>query len=345
MHVYESISNNRKENRMTVVTLSVTEDEAGIRLDRYFRRHYPHLAHSALQKLCRTGQIRVEGRRVTSSFRLECGHNIRIPPKLILQSTHVPHREKERVLEAHLVREIRKMILYQDQHLIVLNKPAGIAVQGGSGVVKHIDMMLDGLREDGAPRPRLVHRVDRDTSGILLLAKTPGVAAQLAASFRGREVKKIYWAVVAGKPIPPSGEIDQPLVRLGKGPEAIIVPADRRDSDAQSARSTYEVLDSVARKFSWLELSPLTGRTHQLRVHCESLGTPILGDPKYGGVSAHPEGIMDQLHLHARMIDIPHPAGGRLCVSAELPVHMKKTFRDFGFSAGSTPKPLRYGVF
>lgn len=327
---------------MTVVHLTVTEDEAGIRLDRYFHRHYPHVTHGVLQKLCRTGQIRVEGRRVTASSRLEVGQNIRIPPTLVAMPFHAQDRKTQ--LDKRLVQEIRKMVLYQDKYLIVLNKPAGLAVQGGSGIIKHIDMMLDGLREGEDARPRLVHRVDRDTSGVLLLAKTPGIAAHLAASFRGRDVKKIYWAVVVGRPTPLSGEIDQPLVKLGRGPESVVVPADRRDDDAQSARSTYEVLDSIARKFSWLELSPLTGRTHQLRVHCESLGTPIVGDSKYGGTLAHPEGVIDQLHLHARMLDIPHPAGGRLCVSAELPDHMKSTFRDFGFSAGSTPKPLRSGV-
>lgn len=325
---------------MSVVNLTVTEDEAGIRLDRYFRRHYPHLTQGALQKLCRTGQIRVDGRRVDASTRLEPGQSVRVPP---IPMAAKPSRDVPRPLDERLVREIRGMVLYQDAHLIVLNKPAGLAVQGGPGITKHVDMMLDGLREGDDPRPRLVHRIDRDTSGILLLARTPGVAARLAASFRGRDIKKIYWAVVVGRPDPQAGEIDQPLVRLGAGPGALTVAADRKDRDAQSARSVYEVLDSAARKFSWLELSPLTGRTHQLRVHCESLGTPILGDPKYGGPLAHPSGMTDQLHLHARMLDMPHPAGGRLCVSAELPAHMKGTFRDLGFTAGATPAPVRRG--
>ncbi|MCP1241401.1 RluA family pseudouridine synthase [Acetobacter lambici] len=326
---------------MSVVNLTVSEDEAGIRLDRYFRRHYPHLTQGALQKLCRTGQIRVEGKRVEASTRLEPGQSVRVPP---IPMAAKPSRDVPRPLDDKLVREIQRMVVYQDKHLIVLNKPSGLAVQGGPGITRHVDMMLDGLRENPEdPRPRLVHRIDRDTSGLLLLARTPGVAAKLAAAFRGRDVKKTYWAVVVGRPDPLSGEIDQPLARLGVGPGAITVAADRKDEDAQSARTVYEVLDSAARKFSWLGLSPLTGRTHQLRVHCESLGTPILGDPKYGGATAHPSGFTDQLHLHARELDMPHPAGGRLVVSAELPPHMRETFRALGFTPGTTPPPARKG--
>jgi 23S rRNA pseudouridine955/2504/2580 synthase len=330
----------REYRSMSVVTLSVTEDEAGIRLDRYFRRHYPHLTQGGLQKLCRTGQIRVDGRRVEASTRLEAGQAVRVPPIPVAAK---PARDVPRPLDERLVREIRGMVIYQDAQVIVLNKPAGLAVQGGPGITKHVDMMLDGLRDGDDPRPRLVHRIDRDTSGLLLLARTPGVAARLAASFRGRDVHKVYWAVVVGRPDPQAGEIDQPLARLGVGPGAITVAADRTDKDAQSARSAYQVLDSAGRRFSWLELSPLTGRTHQLRVHCESLGTPILGDPKYGGATAHPSGFTDQLHLHARMLEIPHPAGGRLIVTAELPAHMRGTFRDLGFTPGNTPAPVRRG--
>ncbi|WP_278367189.1 RluA family pseudouridine synthase [Acetobacter orientalis] len=326
---------------MSVVILTVSEDEADIRLDRYFRRHYAHLTQGALQKLCRTGQIRVDGKRAEASTRLQPGQSVRVPP---IPKANKPAPDAPRQLDERLVREIKGMVLYQDKQVIVLNKPAGLAVQGGPGITKHVDMMLDGLRENADdPRPRLVHRIDRDTSGLLLLARTPGVAAKLAASFRGRDVKKTYWAVVVGRPDPLSGEIDQPLVRLGMGPNAIMVAADRKDGEAQFARSTYEVVDSAARKFSWLALSPLTGRTHQLRVHCESLGTPILGDPKYGAEKAHVDGFIDQLHLHARELDMPHPAGGRLVVSAELPPHMRETFRALGFVPGSTPKPARRG--
>lgn len=233
------------------------------------------------------------------------------------------------------------MVLYEDDAVIVLNKPSGLATQGGPGITEHIDMMLEGLRPPGGDKPRLVHRIDKDTSGILLLARTPGVAAKLAAAFRGREVTKLYWAVVVGRPTPFEGLIDQPLARIGSGGAALVVPAERGDADAQSAKSSYEVLDSAGRRFSWLGLSPLTGRTHQLRVHCESLGTPILGDPRYGGKTSRAEGFAQQLHLHARRLDFPHPQGGRLSVEAPLPPHMAESFRALGFVASGTAKPKR----
>ena len=323
---------------MSVTMLTVSEDEADIRLDRYFRRHYPHLTQGALQKLCRTGQIRVDGKRAEANTRLAPGQSVRVPPIPVAAKAT---RDASKTLNPKLVSEIQKMVVYSDPQIIVLNKPSGLATQGGPGITHHVDMMLDGLREGDDPRPRLVHRIDRDTSGLLLLARTPGVAAKLAAAFRGRDVKKTYWAVVVGRPDPMSGQIDQPLARLGAGPGSITIAADRDDEDAQSARTDYEVLDSAARKFAWLGLSPLTGRTHQLRVHCESLGTPILGDPKYGGDKAHVDGFADRLHLHARSLVLPHPAGGWLEVSAELPPHMKETFKTLGFTAGSTPAPRR----
>jgi len=321
---------------MSVQNLTITEDEADIRLDRWFRRHYPHLTQGALQKLCRTGQVRVDGARATTASRLMPGQIVRVPP---MQNVEKPAPLPQ--LDERLARDIQKMVIYQDKDLIVLDKPAGLAVQGGPGITRHIDMMLDGLRDGSEHRPRLVHRIDRDTSGLLLLARTPGVAAKLAALFRGRDVSKIYWAVVVGRPTPASGVIDQPLARLGAGSGAITVAADRKDEDASHALSEYEVLDSAGKKLSWLALSPLTGRTHQLRVHCETLGTPILGDPRYGGTAAHMDGFTDQLHLHARSLDFPHPAGGRLTVSAALPPHMRATFRALGFTEGQTPAPRR----
>ncbi|OAJ68223.1 RluA family pseudouridine synthase [Gluconobacter cerinus] len=321
---------------MKVSNRIVTEDEADLRLDRWFRRHYPNLTQGALQKLCRKGQIRVDGGRVQSNARLAPGQSVRIPP--------LPDMTRQAPLpppDPMLVREIEKMVIYQDDHLLVLDKPSGLATQGGPGITKHVDMMLDGLRKEDEDRPRLVHRIDRDTSGILLIARTPGVAAKLAAAFRGRDVGKTYWAIVVGRPAQASGIIDQPLAKIGAGGAALVVAASRGEEDAVSAKSEYETIDSAGKKFSWLGLSPLTGRTHQLRVHCESLGTPIVGDPRYGGKTAHPEGFIDKLHLHARQLDIPHPAGGRLIVTAPLPPHMRETFRSLGFVPGDTPAPKR----
>ena len=322
---------------MSVVNLPVTEDEAEIRLDRWFRRHYPHLTQGALQKLCRTGQVKVDGKRCETSTRLMPGQFVRVPP--------IPQASKPAPIVTTVnpqdARELERMVVYRDDQVIVLNKPWGLPVQGGPGITRHVDGMLDALRDGSEHRPRLVHRIDRDTSGLLLLARTPGTAAKLAASFRTRDVRKLYWAVVAGRPSPTEGVIDLPLARLGAGPGALTIAADRGEEDAAYAITEYVVRDAAARKMSWLELLPLTGRTHQLRVHCEALGTPILGDPKYGGEAAHLEGFEDKLHLHARTLELPHPAGGRLTVHADLSPHMRETFRTLGFEAGGTPAARR----
>ncbi len=322
---------------MSVVILSVSADEAEIRLDRWFRRHYPHLTQGALQKLCRTGQVKVDGRKVDASTRLVPGQMVRVPP---VPNVSRPAPVVQEV-DARDVKDLARMVVYRDEQVIVLNKPAGLPVQGGPGIVRHVDGMLDALRDGSEHRPRLVHRIDRDTSGLLLLARTPGVAGKLAASFRTRDVRKTYWAVVVGRPDPTEGVIDLPLARLGAGPGSVFVAAERDEEDAAHALTEYVVKDAAARKMAWLELSPLTGRTHQLRVHCEAIGTPILGDPKYGGEAVRLQGFADQLHLHARALDLPHPAGGRLAVAAGLPPHMKDTFRTLGFEAGSTPPARR----
>ncbi len=322
---------------MSVVILAVSEDEAEIRLDRWFRRHYPHLTQGALQKLCRTGQVKVDGRKAEASTRLLPGQSVRVPP-IPKASRPAP---AERVVDPRDAAEIGRMVIHRDEQVIVLNKPAGLPVQGGPGITRHVDGMLDALRDGSEHRPRLVHRIDRDTSGLLLLARTPGVAAKLAASFRSRDVRKTYWAVVVGRPSPAEGVIDLPLARLGAGPGSLTVAAERDEEDSAHALTEYAVKDAAARKMSWLELSPLTGRTHQLRVHCEALGTPILGDPKYGEGRARMEGFPDRLHLHARALSLPHPAGGTLTVSAGLPPHMRDTFRTLGFTTPRETAPQR----
>jgi 23S rRNA pseudouridine955/2504/2580 synthase len=325
---------------MSVSIQTVGDDEADTRLDRFLRRRYPALTQGALQKMCRTGQVRVDGHRVDASARLQTGQAVRVPPmpaspeKAPITVTPGEHREMER------------LVLYRDDQVIVLNKPSGLATQGGPGITRHLDGMLDVLRGDG-DRPRLVHRLDRDTSGVILLARTAAVAARLAALFRSREVEKTYWAVVAGRPLPVEGQIDQPLKRIS-GPfgERTIV-ADRKDKEGQRAYTNYRTLDHAAQKLAWLELSPLTGRTHQLRVHCVSLGAVIVGDEKYaeprdnGSGGSYVEGLPDKLHLHARSLLLPHPAGGTLEVAAELPPHMRETFSTLGFTAPPVPSPVR----
>jgi len=322
-------------------TLTVSSDEADIRLDRWFRRHFPGLPQSMIQRLCRTGQVRVDGRRAEASTRLATGQAVRVPPLPAPDLTPRPIPE----VAPEIAKELQGRVLYLDDQIIALNKPYGLPVQGGPGIAKHLDAWLDALRF-GWERPRLVHRLDRDTSGVLLLARTPGTAAKLAALFRGRDIHKTYWAVVARRPIPPEGRIDLPLKRVTGGRGERTAPAERDDPDAAKAITDYRTLDHAG-KLAWLELQPLTGRTHQLRVHCVAIGAPILGDLKYaepdqnGAFAATVVGLSDALHLHARALTLPHPAGGTLSVEADLPPHMKETFRTLGFSAPPPGAPER----
>jgi 23S rRNA pseudouridine955/2504/2580 synthase len=328
---------------MSVAMRAVSDDEADIRLDRWFRRHYPFLPQSAIQKLCRTGQIRVDGRRAEAATRLAPGQAVRVPP---MPETPAPS-SVPLPADPRARQELEDLVLFRDEHLIVLNKPPGLAVQGGPGITRHLDGMLDLLRGDGAHRPRLVHRLDRDTSGVLLIARTPGTAAKLAALFRGRDIEKTYWAVVVGRPLPVEGRIDLPLKRIGGPRGERTAPADRADEEGARAITDYRTLDNGAQKLAWLELQPLTGRTHQLRVHCVAMRTPILGDEKYaepdqnGAFGATVAGLSDALHLHARALSLPHPAGGTLVVEADLPPHMRATFATLGFVAPAASKPRR----
>jgi 23S rRNA pseudouridine955/2504/2580 synthase len=323
---------------------AVTADEADIRLDRWFRRHFPAATQGVIQKLCRTGQIRVDGKRVEAASRLAAGQHVRVPPQAV--SMAPPPKPVVASLDPATVTLLRDAVIYKDEYLIVLNKPYGLPVQGGPGITRHLDGMLDALRF-GADKPRLVHRLDRDTTGVLVLARTAGTAARLAASFKGRDVQKTYWAVVAGRPLPVEGRIDLPL-RRGFGPRGERTEvADRDGKDGNWAVTDYQTLDNAAQKLAWLELSPLSGRTHQLRVHCWALGAPILGDGKYetpdqnGAGSAYVEGLSDNLHLHARALRLPHPEAGTLTIEADLPPHMRETFRILGFAAAPAAKPER----
>ncbi|MSP02327.1 MAG: RluA family pseudouridine synthase [Acetobacteraceae bacterium] len=327
---------------MTISLQTVSDDEAEIRLDRWFRRHFPGLQQSMIQKLCRTGQVRVDGKRAEAATRLAPGQSIRVPP----MPTAPAPKPVVQVNPATL-REVRAMIVYEDDHLFVLNKPYGLPVQGGPGITRHVDGMLEGLRIEGGDRPRLVHRLDRDTTGVLLIARSPGVAAKLAAAFRGRDMDKTYWAVVAGRPVPVEGEIDLPLKRVGGGSGERTAPAERDDEDGARAITEYRTLDHAAQKLAWLELKPHTGRTHQLRVHCVAIRAPILGDEKYArpdqnnAFAATVSGLSEQMHLHARSLGFPHPAGGTLRVEADLPAHMAETFQTLGFSAPPAIAPRR----
>lgn len=314
-----------------VQTRAVTTDEAGLRLDRWFLRHFPELSHGALQKLLRTGQVRIDGKRVEGKDRVESGQSIRLPPGVTL--TPPPKPKPVQSVSDRDAAEIQKLVIHRDAEVIALNKPPGLAVQGGSGTERHVDGMLDALRFGYEDRPRLVHRLDKDTSGILLVARTGQAAKRLAESFRDRETEKLYWAIVVGVPPRPDGMIDLPLAKRPGARDRETMQVDHEEG--QKALTHFREMDRAGRRAALLALCPRTGRTHQLRVHCASIGCPILGDRKYGGEEASLSAVADarKLHLHARRIALPHPSGkGELIVEAELPPHFRRTVEAFGFS-------------
>ena len=302
-----------------------------MRLDRWFKTHYARLPHSRLEKLLRTGQVRVDGGRAKASTRLAAGQAVRVPP---LPDVAPPPGPKHALSKAD--RDfLASITLYEDDDLLVVNKPPGIAVQGGTKTTHHIDRLLEGLGDGPETRPRLVHRLDRDTSGVLVIAKRRSVAAKLGRAFQTRSVRKIYWALLHGVPRPPQGKVEAALVKAS-GPEGDRVRKARAGEQdvAQSAVTHYAVVDRAGQQVAFVSLKPVTGRQHQLRAHMAILGHPILGDEKYHGDKDLPEAIPNKLHLHARRISFPHPSGeGVVDVTAPLPEHMARTFADFGFEA------------
>jgi 23S rRNA pseudouridine955/2504/2580 synthase len=313
-----------------VETRSVSAEDDGQRLDRWFKRHYPGLAFGRLAKLLRTGQIRVDGKRAKPATRVAEGQEIRIPP--LLDEGPEPHpggATAEQGPSRADVEMLQNAVLYRDDWVIAIDKPAGLATQGGSKLTRHLDAMLDALRFDAADRPRLVHRLDLDTSGVLLLGRSPKAAKLLGDAFRSKAARKLYWALTAGVPDPDEGRIDLPLAKLKRGGGEKM----GHDPAGKPAVTVYRTLMTHKRDAAWLALSPLTGRTHQLRAHLVAIGTPILGDGKYGGPSAFPDGLdVDTLQLHAREIALPHPADGTtLRISAPMPRHMGLAFQQLGF--------------
>lgn len=324
-----------------VETRTVQPDEAGMRLDRWFKHHFPGLGFGDLQKLVRTGQVRVDGGRVKTSSRVEPGQVVRVPPLAVHAGENPPDPALPRVKSESREAEDRAFLdsitLYKDAQVMVLNKPHGLAVQGGSGLTRHVDGLLECYRDSKGQKPRLVHRIDRDTSGILVIARTRLAASKLAESFRSRHTKKVYWALVAGVPKPRQGRVSTFLARgEGDGPEGERMRIARHgDEDASHALTFYAVVDQAGQKLSWLSMRPVTGRTHQLRAHAAHIGHPIVGDPKYFDILNWelPGGLQNKLHLHARRIIMPHPAGGTLDVSAPLPLHMQQSWNLLGFDA------------
>lgn len=323
------------DTKTAVQLVPVEAGEEDVRLDRWFRRRFPQVGHGQLQKLLRTGQVRIDGKRADAATRVMQGQTIRVPP-LAAAERAAPGRRPVGERDAA---ELRSRVLFRDEFVIAIDKPAGLAVQGGSGTTRHLDGMLDALAFDGE-RPRLVHRLDRDTSGVLLLARSAQAARRLGEAFRGKSVRKYYWAVTVGVPVEPRGRIDAALVKQ-EGPRGERIEVD--EDDGRPAVSLYAVVDHAADRAAWVTLWPLTGRTHQLRVHMNAIGTPILGDVKYGGPTAEIAGgdIGKGLHLHARRLILPHPFGrGRIDVTAPLPPHMRETWRYFGFNPNSDGDPF-----
>jgi 23S rRNA pseudouridine955/2504/2580 synthase len=319
----------------------VEADEAGLRLDRWFKRHYPALGHGHLEKLLRTGQVRIDGKRAKAGDRLEAGQAIRLPPQI---NSISPPSEQPRPARIHGDADkafIQSLVIHEDSSLFVLNKPSGIPSQGGSGVTRHIDGLLDGLQGNKRQRPRLVHRLDRDTSGVIVVARTLPAAAALSESLRRRDAKKTYWALTKGVPLPHRGIIKLALAKQGEdGRDEKMRPAEAGEQNAKAATTYYSVMGTAANQYAWVALRPVTGRTHQIRAHLAHIGTPIVGDFKYGGVPAKGLGeLEDRLHLHARALDIAHPEGGRLRAIATLSPHMLHAWTLFAFDPedGSDP--------
>lgn len=316
----------------------VAGDEAEIRLDRWFKRHFPELGHGRLEKLLRTGQVRVDGARAKASDRLALGQTIRVPPLGLAPATEAPAAKRApKVPEESLV-ALQRSVLYRDDAMLVIDKPPGLATQGGTGIDVHIDLMLDALRFDAKERPKLVHRLDKDTSGVLVLARNAKAAQALAEAFRQKATLKVYWALTVGVPSPRDGRIDLALSKEpGRGGERMQPDPD----EGKRAITDYVVLETAGRRSAWVALQPVTGRTHQLRAHCAALGTPIVGDGKYGGAEAFLTGsVSRKLHLHARAIAMPKPGGGMVRVTAPLPRHMKETFRLLEFREADRKDPF-----
>jgi len=317
----------------------VAPGEDGMRLDRWFAAHYPGLSHVRLQKLLRTGQVRVDGGRAKANMRIEGGQEIRVPP--LPEPAAETAAPSEKPLTERDIEFVRGLVIHKDDDIIALNKPAGLAVQGGSGTTEHLDRLLDGLTFDKTERPRLVHRLDKDTSGVMLLARSRDAAAKLGRALKHRGARKLYWALVIDVPKPGQGEINLSLIKRGGRGDERVHPAEPDDPEAKRAVTRYAILERAGRSLSWLAMTPITGRTHQLRAHAAAIGHPIVGDGKYGGAEAHPGGeIPRKLHLHARRLTMPHPRGGIFDISAPLPEHMRKTWKLFGFDRQDDRDPF-----
>ncbi len=312
----------------TVRQFTVDADDDGIRVDRWFKRHLPDTSFTIVAKWARTGQLRVNGARATPGDRLETGQTLRVPPAEAFKETAKPKRERVPLTDDQIA-FAREMVIHQDAQAFVLNKPPGLATQGGTKTTEHVDGLLDALQYDNEGRPKLVHRLDKDTSGALLVARTSRAAAFFAKTFSGRSAKKVYWALIVDVPSIEDGMIELAVAKQpGTGGEKMHVD----EAEGAAARTRYRVIERAGNRTAWVELTPFTGRTHQLRVHMAAIGHPIVGDGKYGGPAAFlTGGISRKMHLHARRIEVDHPDGGTIDVQADLPAHFAESLKSLGF--------------
>jgi 23S rRNA pseudouridine955/2504/2580 synthase len=315
---------------------TVGPDDDGIRLDRWFRRNLPDASFNLVSRWARTGQLRLDGKRAAPGDRVEAGQLIRVPPAEP-PSAPRPKPERKRLSEDEIA-FVNEMVIHRDPQAVVVNKPPGLATQGGTKTNVHLDGLLDGLADQAGNRPKLVHRLDKDTSGVLLLARSPRAAAFFSKSFSGRTARKVYWALVVGVPEVRDGLIDLPLAKQpGSGGEKMHVD----EEEGLTARTRYRLIERAGNRAAWIELQPLTGRTHQLRVHMAAIGHPIVGDGKYGGQEAFLTGsISRKLHLHARRLRIDHPDDGRIDVTADPPTHFAESLANLGFDPALGDLPL-----
>jgi 23S rRNA pseudouridine955/2504/2580 synthase len=315
-----------------VQNVAISADEAGMRVDRFFEARFPGLSFSHIQRVIRKGEVRVNGKRTQPKNRLEAGQVVRIPP---LRLDAPKSRTMGDAADQKTAEFLKSITLYEDADVLVFNKPMGLAVQGGSGTTRHLDGMLEVLRDKHGQRPRLVHRLDKDTAGCLLVAKTRFAAAALAKSFRSRSARKIYWALVAGVPKPRQGRISTFLAKEQREDESMMRIARHGEEGASHAVTYYAVVETAGPALAWLSLKPVTGRTHQLRAHMAHIGHPIVGDAKYFARENWqlPGGMQNRLHLLARRIAVPHPRGGVIDATAPLPPHMQQSWNLLGLDA------------
>ncbi len=309
-----------------VQKIIVAEGDEGSRLDRWFKRQFPHIPHGRVEKLLRTGQLRIDGKRAKGKDRLDAGQTVRVPPL-----PEPGEKKPPRQMSDADVNFMQAMVIYEDNDLIALNKPAGLAVQGGTNTTRHIDGLLPALAYKGTP-PRLVHRLDKDTSGVLVVAKNAKSAAWLGKAFQGRNIQKIYWGITNGVPRPSTGEI-KGYVAKGDGIDGreVMIAVKHGSEGAKHARTLYQCPMEAGKRAAWVVMQPLTGRKHQLRLHMHLLGTPLAGDPKYTTDREFPGGLKNALHLHAKSLTIPHPDGSEIFLQAPLSNHMKRAFDLLGF--------------